>query len=74
MLVDASVGRVLLERPDDAVDELATRLAGRGSEAHAQIKRPVREGIEQPLAEGLAAELDAVAEMLVRETAVAWPS
>jgi hypothetical protein len=31
-------------------------------------------GIEQPLAEGLAAERDAIVEPLMRETAVAWPS
>jgi enoyl-CoA hydratase/carnithine racemase len=59
---------------DDAVDELARRLAGRDRETQAQIKRLVRDGIERPLPEGLAAERAAVVELLAREGAVAWRS
>jgi enoyl-CoA hydratase/carnithine racemase len=59
---------------DTAVEELATRLAGRDREGQARIKQLVLEGLERPLAEGLALERRAVVEHLSREGSVAWPS
>jgi enoyl-CoA hydratase/carnithine racemase len=57
---------------EDAVQELANRLAGRDRDGQMQIKRLVHEGLELPLAEGLARERAAVVDHLIRERGVAW--
>jgi enoyl-CoA hydratase/carnithine racemase len=49
---------------DAAVDEMAEHLAEKSPEALAGIKALVRDGLEQPLAEGLAHEIDVVLEHL----------
>jgi enoyl-CoA hydratase/carnithine racemase len=59
---------------DAAVAQLATRLAGRSSEGQARIKRLVRDGLELPLADGLARERAEVVEHLDPERSVAWRS
>jgi len=56
---------------DAAVATLADRLARGSREAAARVKALVREGLERPLAEGLAAELAAVVEHLQSPTAMA---
>jgi len=64
---------VAADRFEDAVGELAEALAGRSRAGQARIKRLVRDGLELPLAEGLARERAAVVEHLAEES-VAWPS
>jgi enoyl-CoA hydratase/carnithine racemase len=49
---------------DAAVDEMAQRLSEKSPEALAGIKALVRDGLEQPLAAGLAHEIDVVLEHL----------
>jgi enoyl-CoA hydratase len=58
-------------RFDAAVDELAERLAGKSRAALARTKRLVYEGLQHPLAEGLALERQAVLEHLAGEAAAA---
>lgn len=52
----------------DAVDAFAGRLAGKDPAALAHSKRLIREGLELPLADGLARELDTVLEHLAAAT------
>jgi len=46
---------------DSEVDELATRLAGGAPLALRAVKRAVHDGVDQPLADGLARELEELA-------------
>jgi enoyl-CoA hydratase len=57
------------ERFDATVDELAERLAGKSRAALARTKRLVHEGLQRPLAEGLALERQAVLEHLAGDPA-----
>lgn len=52
------------ERFDEVLDEVVSCLADKDPAALARAKRLVRDGLERPLAEGLAAERDAVIEHL----------
>jgi enoyl-CoA hydratase/carnithine racemase len=59
------------ERFDAEVGELAERLAGKSRAALARTKRLVYEGLQRPLAEGLALERRAVLDHLAGEAAAA---
>jgi enoyl-CoA hydratase/carnithine racemase len=59
---------------DAAVEQLARRLAGVSRDAQSQIKRLVRDGLDGPLAEGLALERAAVLEHLAPHRSVTWSS
>jgi enoyl-CoA hydratase/carnithine racemase len=52
---------------DAAVDALAVRLAGKARAAQARTKRLIRDGLELPLAEGLALEREAVVQHIAGE-------
>jgi enoyl-CoA hydratase/carnithine racemase len=56
---------------DDAVDDLAERIAAKDRAALARTKALVHAGLEQPLAAGLDAELEGVLEHLAGESAAA---
>ena len=57
---------------DAAVGDLAARLAGRNREGQRRIKRLVRDGLELPLAEGLALERTEVIDFLAGLGEVGW--
>ncbi len=57
------------EQLDEAAAELTARLAGKTREAQARTKRLIRDGLELPLAEGVALERRVVVEHLTGEAA-----